>query len=124
MSERIFRLVKEVIDKSKKSNVCIYGNNGCGKTTLLKEVHKALNNSIYIDSEDLIDEFEILGQTVFKLKYNEYEYLIIDNISILPPRKNLFNTIQTLNKRIISSSPIMSDIPNVSNVNIKTKTDI
>lgn len=123
MSERIFRLIKEVIDKSKKSNVCIYGDNGSGKTTLLKEVDKALNNSIYIDSEDLIDEFEILGQTVFKLKYNEYEYLIIDNISILLPRKNLFNTIQTLNKRIISSSPIMSDIPNVSNVNIKTKTD-
>ncbi len=123
MSERIFRLVKEVIDKSKKSNVCIYGDNGSGKTTLLKEVHKALNNSIYIDSEDLIDEFENLGQINFQEKYTKYDYLLIDNISLLLPRLKVFSALNELEVKIISSSPIKLNFADAVFVllNIKTQ---
>ena len=121
MHKRFAGIVEELIIKANDTNICICGDNGSGKTTILKEICKILDNSIYVDSDDLINEFEILGQTVFKVKYKKYEYFIIDNISILPPRKKLFNTIQNLNKRIISSSPIMFDITDISNVNIKNE---
>lgn len=118
MDKRISELVKDIIDKSEKSNVCICGDNGSGKITMLKEICKLLDNAIYVDSEDLVNEIDILGSVVLYEKYANYDFFIIDNISILLPRKNLFNTIQDLNIQKIYSSPIKLKIPNTYNLQI------
>lgn len=68
-------------------------------------MYKALNNLIYIDSENLIDEFEMLGQANFFEKHAKYDYLIIDNIGLLLI-KNIKCYIQKLNCRILYSTPL------------------